>query len=315
MKLGLSRFINNDDFRPAPKKEPTQAKAGKLAAAGAVGGAAVGAVLGGGVGYLQRLENLANPEAQVSDQVYFSQRPDLVGAYYDDSDMLSRYNPTTESTEFYWTDDDWDPVIDYHDDKPYQKPVFQTEQAGTLKSVAGGAIKGAVIGGVVGAAGVSLARLAGFDKIQPQRVLDDSALAMVAGGAAGAIVGGAAGFHAGAVAQRNALVEVRTAPTYERQQIGWMPYERNASSIARDLGKGSGNYRLNYSELGDRYGKVPFEGQVRVRANVQVGEHQQEFRSSSLTPWKGALTGTLVGGALGVAVGAAASLANRLLAD
>ena len=308
--FSFAKHVHTDDFRSTGKKNaPTSVE---VASKGAIAGAATGAIVGAGVGYVQGLGDLKNPQATVTDETYYSTRPELVGAEYDDADMLTRYNPSTKSTEFYWTDDDWDPIIKRHAVTPYQKPVFHSERPGMLKSVAGGAIKGAAAGAAIGAVGAVAARAAGLEGFGSQEILRDTPLAMAIGGAGGALVGGVAGYHAGSVAQSNALVEVRTAPTYQRQQIGWMPFERNASQISRDLGKGGGNYTIRYDELEGSYGNPPFQGQDKVYSNVQIDEHQQEYRSSTLTPWKGAAFGALTGGILGVAAGAAASVISRM---
>jgi len=305
--------VHQDDFRTASKPEPESLTQGEAAVAGAVGGATAGAVIGASAGYISALDDLRNPQVTVSDETYFSTRPEVVGAHYDDADLMTRYNPTTETTETYWTDDDWDPIIERHRVKAYQEPVFETEQAGMVRQVAGGALKGAAIGAVVGAAGMTAARATGVEVVKPKDILEDTQTAMIAGGAGGTVIGGIAGFHAGKVAQANAQVEVRTAPVYERQHVGWMPLERNARQISRDLNKGSGNYRISYEEIGDRYGNPPFQGQDAVYSNVPVGEQQKEYLSSTLTPLKGAAVGAVTGGVLGVAVGTAASVLTRMV--
>lgn len=308
----LSRFVHNDDFRSAA---PTQARpsAGQAVAAGAVGGATVGAVIGAGVGYVQGLDNLRHPQATVTDETYSSTQPRLVGAYYDDEDSTYTYNSLTEQWEWQTDDDDWDPIIERVPNKQYSRPVFHSEQRGVLGSVALGAVKGAAVGGVVGALGVVGARAAGWNGFQANELLANPRSAAVVGGVTGALVGGVAGFHAGKVAQEYAQVEVRTAPTYETQQIGWQPWERNAREISREFNKGGGDFRIYYNEVGDRYGTHPFQGQDPVYSKVQVGEHQQRYLSSTLTPLKGAMLGVAGGAVLGVAVGVGASVFSRLM--
>lgn len=314
MRIGsFSRHIHNDDFRSAKPDDRVRPKTGNVVAAGAVAGASLGAVVGAGVGYVQGMETLRNPEATVTDETYFSTQPRLVGAEYDDEDSTYTYNSLTEKWEWQTDDDDWDPIIERVRNKQYSKPVFHSNQSGILGSVAVGALKGAAIGGVVGAVGAIGARAAGWNGLSSKHILDNPRAAAAVGGAAGALVGGIAGFHAGQVAQQNALVEVRTAPTYQRQQIGWQPTERAARQIARDFNKGGGDFTLRYSEVGDRYGTPPFKGHDAVYSRVQVGEHQEEYLSSGLTPLKGALLGVAGGAALGVAVGVGASVFSRLM--
>lgn len=309
----FSRFTHNDDFRAGTDSKRSSKSSATLVGAGALGGAAAGAVIGAGVGYLQGLEGLKSPQVTFTDETYYSTTPQLVGAYYDDADLVTQYNSSTEQWEYYWTSDDFSPIIERNAYRPYQRPVFSSEQPSLLKSVVGGATKGAAVGAVVGAAGTVLARAAGIENVGAAEVLESTPLSMAAGGVGGAIIGGLAGYHAGTVAQANAHVEIRTAPTYETQQIGWMPWERNAGQIAREFGKGGGDYRIFYSEVGDRYGSPPFEGQAPVYSKVPVGEHQQEFRSSGITPFKGAAFGAVSGGILGLAAGAAASVVARML--
>lgn len=314
MRIGsLSRHIHNDDFRPAQKQKASPGDLKTSAITGATAGAVAGTVVGAAAGYLEGLDNLKNPTAEVTDKVYYSTRPELIGAHYDDEDSHLRYNSSTEQWETVYDDDDWDPIIERHRVKAYQEPVFDSSQAGLLRAIAGGAVKGAVIGGVVGAVGLTAARAAGWNKLNAKEILDNPQMNIAVGAAAGGIIGGLAGYHAGEVAQKHALVEVRTAPTYETQHIGWMPTERNASSIAREFGKGSGDYRLFYREVGERYGTPPFQGQDPVYSKVPVGEHQQEFLSSGITPIKGALIGTGLGAGLGIVVGVAASVLNRMV--
>lgn len=314
MRIGsASRYLHNDDFRPVKPTDDLKPDTGRAAAAGAVAGATVGAVIGAGVGYVQGLDTLRNPEATVTDETYFSTQPQLVGARYDDEDSTYSYNHFTEQWEWQTDDDDWDPIIERVRNKQYSKPVFHSDQRGILGSVALGALKGAAIGGVVGAVGTIGARAAGWNGLDSRTLLENPGAAAAIGGVTGAVVGGVAGYHAGQVAQKNAQVEVRTAPTYERQQIGWQPTERAARQISRDFNKGSGDFTLRYSEVGDRYGDPPFKGHDPVYSKVQVGEHQQEYRSSSLTPVKGAMLGVAGGAVLGVAVGVGASVFTRLM--
>lgn len=311
--LNFSRFTHNDDFKANSTLASSPKSSASKIGAGALGGAAAGAVIGAGIGYAQGLDGLRAPQVTFTDETYFSSMPKLVGASFDDADMISTYNPSTEQWDYHWTSDDWDPIIEGQPHRPYQRPVFENEKPGLLKSVTGGALKGAAVGAVVGAAGALAARAAGLENIEAPDILESTPLSMAVGGASGALIGGFAGYHAGTVAQAHAHVEVRTAPTYETRQIGWMPFERNARQISRDLGKGGGDFRIFYNELGGRYGNPPFEGQTRVYGRVPVGEHQKEFRSSGITPFSGAAFGALTGGLLGVAAGAAASVVSRML--
>jgi hypothetical protein len=314
MKIGsLSKFMHNDDFRSAKPADRVRPRPDKVAAAGAVAGATVGAVVGAGIGYAQGLETLRNPEATVTNETYFSTQPRLVGARYDDEDSNYVYDSFSEEWRWETDDDDWDPIIERVRNKQYSKPVFRTEQAGLLRSVATGALKGAAIGGVVGAVGAVGARAAGWNGLNGGEILENPGVAAAIGGATGAVIGGVAGFQAGKIAQQNALVETRTAPTYERQHIGWQPTERAARQISRDFNKGSGDFELRYSEVGDRYGTPAFQGHDKVYSRVQVGEHSEDYLSSSITPLKGALLGVAGGAALGVAVGVGASVFNRLM--
>lgn len=316
MKLSfLKRHLQTkDDFRLS-KPEPKNPKEGlgKAAAMGGLAGAGVGAAIGAGVGYSKGLSALEDPDVVVKDETYFSQRPELVGAEYDDVDYTSRYNFSKEKWEHnIRQDDDWDPIIKGHDDKPHQRPEFVRSGPSLAGSVAAGALKGAAIGGVVGVTGAVAGRLTGLTPGNFSTPLEGRGSYLGVGAATGAVVGGIAGFYAGQVAHDNATVVSRTAPVYERQQIGWMPTERNASSIAKDLGKGSGDYELNYQELGDRYGVPAFQGQDAVHARVQVGEVSKEFRSNSLGPMTGMLAGVVTGSLVGVATGAAVAVLHEL---
>ncbi len=297
-----------EDFSPSARSAQARESVGQSAVKGALVGAGAGAAIGAAVGYARGLEGMADQSVTVRDETYYSQRPELVGAEYDDVDYRSRYNHSKEKWERVREDDDWDPIIVKHNDKAYQRPDFIKTGAGMLGSIAAGALTGAALGGVVGAAGSTAARLAGVSFGEGADIFADKRSFLVAGAAGGAVIGGIAGFHAGQVAQEHAVSAVRTAPVYETRQIGWMPTESNASRIARDLGKGSGDYTLDYRELGDRYGAVPFEGQDKVHAKVQVGETQREYRSTALNPINGALAGIAMGGVLGLVTGATAAV-------
>lgn len=314
MRIGsLTRHLHNDDFRPAKPAGDHKPELAETAAAGALAGASVGAVVGAGVGYLQGLSSLADPQATVTDETYFSTQPRLLGARYDDEDIVYQYNFSTEQYEWRTEDDDWDPIIERAPHKQYSRPEFHTDQRGIVGSVALGALKGAAIGGVVGAVGMVGARAAGWNGLSSKEIFWHPSAAAAVGGGAGALIGGVAGYHAGKVAQQNALVEVRTAPTYQTQQIGWQPTERAARQIARDFNKGSGDFELRYSEVGDRYGDPPFHGHDPVYSRVQVGEHQQRYLSSTLTPLKGALMGVAGGAVLGMTVGVCASVFTMMM--
>jgi hypothetical protein len=316
MRLGnLSRHLHTDDFRSAKPAPSHTERLAKGALHGAAIGSAAGAVIGAGAGYVQGLTNARTPVGEVRDEVFFSQRPELIGASYDDEDTSMSYNSTTESWETETDDDDWDAIVRHHNDKEYRKPGFRLEKPGVVGSVLTGALKGAAIGGVVGAVGVTAARAAGWSGLSSKILVEEPGKAMLLGGAAGVIIGGVAGYHAGQVAHQNALVEVRTAPIYETQQIGWMPTEWNADDIARDLDKGWGDYDIYYKDLPSKYGDVPFQGQDPVYGRVQVGEGPKEYRSTFMTPLTGTLVGVAAGGLLGVAVGAAASVLNRLVEE
>lgn len=312
MLSALTRHIRTSpgDFSPAAR---AQSNLGQDALKGAAVGAGVGAVVGAAVGYVDGLKELPQRTVTVHDRTYYSQRPELVGADYDDVDRRSVYNHSQKRWETKREDDDWDPIIVNHNDKPYLRPDFIKTGTGILGNVALGALKGAAIGGVVGAVGFAAARLTGVD-LQTSDLLEDRRTFLIAGAAGGAVLGGIAGFHAGQVAQQHAFSEVRTAPVYENRQIGWMPTESNASQIARDLNKGYGDYKIMYNELGGRYGAVPFEGQDPVRANVQVGETQKVYRSEALNPMTGALAGVAAGSVLGLVTGAAAAVLHDVIA-
>lgn len=309
----LTRHLrtSSGDFSPSVRSRRDGLAADALK--GAVVGAGVGAVAGAAAGYSKGLAELPLRRVTVQDQTYYSQRPELVGAEYDDVDRRSHYNSSQDRWETKREDDDWDPIIVNHNDKPYLRPDFLKTGTGILGNVALGAVKGAAIGSVVGAVGFTAARLTGVS-LETSNLLEDRRNFLVAGAAGGAVLGGIAGFHAGQAAQQHSVSVTRTAPVYEYRQIGWMPTESNASQIARDLGKGWGDYKLDYRELGGRYGAVPFEGQDPVRANVQVGETSQVYRSETLTPVTGALVGVAAGSVLGLVTGAAAAVLHDVIA-
>lgn len=318
MLTSLTRHLktSREDFSPSAVAAAKRGKTEGLGAdalKGAAVGAGAGAVVGAALGYAKGLEAEADLTYTVQDRTYYSQRPELVGADYDDVDRRRTYNSSKERWETKREDDDWDPIIVSHNDKPYQRPDFLKTGTGILGNVALGALKGAAIGSVVGAVGFTAARLSGVSLETSSNLFEDRRSFLVAGAAGGAVIGGIAGFHAGQVAQQHALREVRTAPVYETRQIGWMPTESNASQIARDLDKGYGDYKIDYRELGGRYGAVPFQGQDPVHAQVQIGETQKEYRSSALTPFTGALVGVAAGSVLGLVTGAAAAVLHDVV--
>ena len=308
-----SRFrIQSDDFRTS-KAKPSAKEVASSGAKGAAVGAGLGAAIGAGVGYAKGLANMEAQEITVTDTTYYSRQPHLVGAEYDDTDMVYEYDFFAEEYRWKTDDDDWDAIVQHSDDKAYQKPQFQSSHTGVLGAVATNALKGAVIGGVVGTLGATAARVAGWNDQSAEMLSTKTPKYAGVGLATGAVIGAGAGYYAGVVSQNNAITEIRTAPVYENQTIGWIPLERNARQISKDLGKGSGDYTLDYNELNGRYGSTPFEGQDSVVAKVPVGEVQKEFTSNRLSPVTGALAGMAIGGLIGTAVGTIASVAEHAL--
>lgn len=314
---------SSSDYRPANSMVNKLRRDGL---GGSAAGAGIGAAVGGTGGFLWGLSNLANDRVEVVNTTYQVTRPVLVGADFDSGS--SYWVSTDDKGGGYWhTDpDDWDPII-RHDPTgtTYERQSFKhTMLFGPVTGALVGLGAGAVLGGIAGAITQCVLNR-DKDPYQwpppPQKVPstpEKQRLARLAdrapllGTAAGGALGLGAGMLMGSISQGKAqsLTQTLSEPVFQREQIGWIPYNRDTSSTRPFMESGG---RIYYDNLPrDRFGEVPFSGREAVHRDVPTGEFTRRTmteQSHKLSP----LTGGLIGLGLGLAGGLLTGVASGVL--
>lgn len=307
---------SSSDYRRGPSTldEVANSPVGHVAV-GAGAGAALGAVVGYGLG----MNNLLQDQVTVVERTYDVQRPVLIGADYD-HDWTEFQNVYDSDGNFSHTNTihhpaDWDPIVEQRSTGlSYTRREFEHSRGfGPMTGAAVGLGVGAVAGGAAGVLSALLHR----DRDNWGKANPKGENAPKIGAAVGAAAGGTLGAVAGLVARSKAesLTQTFQEPIFERQTIGHIPRVRDYRSIPREYF--AAGDKLYYDRLPvERYGQSPFpDGEAIVRS-VPTGDFKATTITESshrLNPVSGALLGMGIGAVGGFAAGVAVGVLQKTL--